>query len=140
VLSLRLAIFAALFGIALWGLFALLGNLREPELLRSTQSIAVKGCEPMDSEQARNLCPQLFCEKYLLEARGVPRRSVFKVTVDTRAGGEHLIGGVVQTSAADSEQRFACILHDHKVTEGNLIGEEQLETLAAQPESWTLEQ
>jgi hypothetical protein len=139
VLSLRLAIFAALFGIALWGLFALLGNLREPELLRSARSIVVKGCEPMESEQARNLCPQLYCQKFLLEARGIPRRSVFKVTVDTRSGAEHLVGGVVQT-AADSERRFACILHDHKVTEGELIDDELLETLAAQPESWTLEQ
>lgn len=139
-LSLRLAIFAALFGIALWGLFALLGNLREPELLRSAKSVIVKGCEPMESAQARTLCPQLFCQKFLLEARGVPRRSVFKVTVDTRAGAEHLIGGVVQTGAADSDQRFACILHDRNVTKGELIDGEQLETLAAQPESWSLEQ
>lgn len=139
-LSLRLAIFAALFGIALWGLFALLGNLREPQLLRSAKSIIVKGCEPMESAQARTLCPQLFCQKFLLEARGVPRRSVFKVTVDTRAGAEYLIGGVVQTGAADSDQRFACILHDRKVTEGELIDGEQLEKLAAQPESWSLEQ
>jgi hypothetical protein len=140
VLSLRLAIFAALFGIALWGLFALLGNLREPELLRSAKSIVVKGCEPMESEQARSLCPQLFCQKFLLETRGVPRRTVFKVTVDTRAGAEQLIGGAVQTGAAGSDQRFACILHDHKVTEGELIDDEQLEALAVQPESWTLEQ
>ena len=34
-LSLRLAIFAASVGIALWALFSLLDNLREPELLRS---------------------------------------------------------------------------------------------------------
>jgi hypothetical protein len=140
VLSLRLAIFAALFGIALWGLFALLGNLREPELLRSAKAIVVKGCEPMKSEQARTLCPQLYCQKFLLDTRGVPRRTLFKVTVDTRSGAEQLIGGVVQAGGADSEQRFACVLHDRKVIEGELIDGEQLETLAAQPASWSLQQ
>ena len=85
-LSLRLTIFAALFGIALWGLFSLLDTLREPELLRSEKSIVVKGCDPMDSAEAQQLCPQLFCQKFLLDGRGVPLRSVFKVTVDTRAG------------------------------------------------------
>ena len=34
-LPLRLAIFAGVFGIALSGLFWLLGNLQEPELLRN---------------------------------------------------------------------------------------------------------
>ena len=139
-LSLRLVIFAAISGIALWGLFSLLDNLREPELLRTAKVIVVKGCEPMESAQARQLCPQLFCQKFLLEGRRLPLRSMFKVTVDTTAGSEHLIGGIVQNGAADSDQRFACILHDRKVTEGELIDDEQLETLAAQPESWTLQQ
>jgi hypothetical protein len=115
VLSLRLAIFAALFGIALWGLFALLGNLREPQLLRSAKAIVVKGCEPMESEQARTLCPQLFCQKFLLDTRGLPRRSVFKVTVDTRSGPEHTIGGVVEG------QPFTCLLHDGKVVDAQLV-------------------
>jgi hypothetical protein len=115
VLSLRLAIFAALFGIALWGLFALLGNLREPELLRSGKAILVKGCEPMESEQARSVCPQLFCQKSLLEQRAVPLRSVFKVTLDTRSGREHTIGGVVQ------DQRFRCTLQDGKVIDAELV-------------------
>jgi hypothetical protein len=140
VLSLRLAIFAALFGIALWGLFSLLGNLREPQLLRSDKAIIVKGCETMESEQARDLCPQLFCQKFLLDGRSVPPRSVFKVTVDTRAGSEHLIGGVVQSGAADSDQRFACVLRDHKVMDGQLVDAAHLEALAAEPSSWSLQQ
>ena len=139
-LPLRLVIFAALFGIALWGLFALLDNLREPQLLRSDKSIAVKGCDPLDSAQAQTLCPQLFCQKALLEGRSVPLRAVFKVTVDTRAGNEHLIGGVVQSGSADSDRRFACILHDHKVTAAGLVDGSHLEALAAQPASWSLEQ
>jgi hypothetical protein len=140
VLPLRLAIFAALFGIALWGLFALLDNLREPQLLRSDKSIIVKGCESLDSAQAQSRCPQLFCQKSLLEQRSVPLRSIFKVTVDTRAGNERLIGGIVQTGSADNNQRFACILRGPKVTDAQLVDGAHLEALAAQPASWTLQQ
>jgi len=138
VLSLRLVIFAAISGIALWGLFSLLDNLREPELLRTAKVIVVKGCEPMESAQARQLCPQLFCQKFLLEGRRLPLRSMFKVTVDTTAGSEHLIGGIVQNGAADSDQRFVCILRDQKVTSGEILDGAHLEALAAQPSNWTL--
>ena len=134
----RLVIFAAISGIALWGLFSLLDNLREPELLRTAKVIVVKGCEPMESAQARQLCPQLFCQKFLLEGRRLPLRSMFKVTVDTTAGSEHLIGGIVQNGAADSDQRFACILRDQKVTSGEILDGAHLEALAAQPSNWTL--
>ena len=139
-LPLRLAIFAALFGIALWGLFSLLDNLREPQLLRSEKSILVKGCEPMESEQAQQLCPQLYCQKFLLDGRSLPLRSVFNVTVDTKAGDEHLIGGVVRTGAADSDQRFACILQGRKVTAGRVVDGRLLDALAAQPANWSLDQ
>ena len=140
-LSLRFAIFAALSGIALWGLFALLDNLREPELLRSTKTVLVKGCDPIESPEAQRLCPQLFCQKFLLEGRGLPLRSVFKVTVDTRAGNEHLIGGIVQTGAtADSDRRFACLLRDHKVADGRIVDGAHLDALAAQPANWSLPQ
>ena len=139
-LSLRLAIFAAVLGIALWGLFSLLDNLREPELLRSAKAVVVKGCEPMESDQARQLCPQLFCQKFLLDGRGVPPRSVFKVTVDTTAGSEHLIGGTVQTGAADTDQRFVCLLRDQKVAAGKVVDGAQLEALATQPSNWSLSQ
>ena len=138
-LSLRLVIFAALSGIALWGLFSLLDTLREPQLLRSDKAIVVKGCESLDSAQAQKLCPQLFCQKSLLEARGVPLRSVFKITVDTRAGHEHLIGGVVQTGAADNDRRFACTLRDHNVTASQLVDSAHLEALAAQSSEWSLQ-
>jgi hypothetical protein len=140
VLPLRLVIFAVISGIALWGLFSLLDTLREPELLRSTKMIVVKGCDPIESAQAQQLCPQLFCQKFLLEGRSLPLRSVFKVTVDTTAGNEHLIGGIVQTGSADSDQRFACILRDHKVAAGRIVDGAHLETLAAQPSNWSLPQ
>ena len=139
-LSLRLVIFAVLSGIALWGLFSLLDNLREPELLRSAKAIVVKGCDPIESSQAGQLCPQLYCQKFLLDGRSVPLRSVFKVTVDTKAGNEHLIGGVVQTGSADNDQRFVCVLRDQKVAEGRVVDGEHLETLATQPANWSLSQ
>lgn len=135
-LPLRLAIFAALFGIALWGLFSLLDNLREPELLRSRKAIFLKGCDSLESDQAKLLCPQLLCQKYMLEKRGLPLRSVFKVTVDKRAGSEQLIGGVVRAGAADSDQRFACVLHDQKVAGGGVVNDERLKGLAAVAEFW----
>ena len=139
-LPLRFIIFAAISGIALWGLFSLLDNLREPELLRTAKMIVVKGCDPIESAQAQQLCPQLFCQKFLLEGRGLPLRAVFKVTVDTTADNEHLIGGIVQTGSADSDQRFACILRDHKVAAGRVVDGAHLEALAAQPSNWSLPQ
>jgi hypothetical protein len=140
VLPLRLIIVGALFGIALWGLFSLLENLREPELLRSTKAIVIKGCDPIESTQAQQVCPQLFCQKFLLEKRGLPLRSVFNVTVDTRADNEHLIGGTVQTGAADTDQRFACLLRDRKIADGRIVDGAHLEALAAQPANWSLPQ
>ena len=137
-LSLRLVIFVGLSGIALWGLFSLLDTLREPELLRGAKVIVVKGCEPMESDQARQLCPQLFCQKFLLDGRRVPLRAAFKVTVDSIAANQHLIGGVVQTGAAGSDQRFVCLLRDNKVMAGQLVDATHLETLAAQPANWSL--
>src|ERR1044072_9008773 len=95
-LPLRLAIFAAIFGIALSGLFWLLGNLSEPELLRSKKSVVVKGCAPIEDDDAARLCPQLFCQKYLLDTKAVELRYRFEVTVDQRAGARHLIGGVAK--------------------------------------------
>ena len=135
-LSLRLVIFAAISGIALWGLFSLLDNLHEPKLLRTAKVIVVKGCEPMESAQARQLCPQLFCQKFLLEKRGVPLRAVFKVTVDKRSGSEQLIGGTVQTGAADSDQRFACTLHNYKVAGGGVVDAYRLDVLSQLADSW----
>lgn len=135
-LPLRLTVFAALFGIALWGLFSLLDNLREPQLLRSQKSILLKGCDSMESDQAKQLCPQLLCQKYMLEKRGLPLRSVFTVTVDKRSGSEQLIGGVVHAGAAGNDQRFACVLHDQKVAGGGVVDAAHLDGLAALAALW----
>jgi hypothetical protein len=141
-LSLRFAIFAALSGVALWGLFSLLDNLREPELLRSAKAVVVKGCEPMESEQARQLCPPLFCQKFLLDQRALPRNARFEVTLDHVSGPQRLVGGAARTGGSDPGQRFACIVEGTKVVAGRVMDASQLDALvdklAAQPDGWSL--
>jgi hypothetical protein len=139
-LPLRLAIFAALFGVALSGLFSLLDNLSEPELLRSKKAVIVKGCDPVEGENAARLCPQLYCQKFLLDARVVELRSRFEVTVDQRSGSEHLIGGVTRPFPAAQgkmpEQTFACLMENDKVVAGRVLQPLQLEELSTQTTNW----
>jgi hypothetical protein len=124
-LPLRLGIFAALFGIALSGLFWLLGNLSEPELLRSKKAVVVKGCDPIEGDDAARICPQLFCQKYLLDAKAVPLRYRFQVTVDQRSGSEHLIGGIAKPFIAgkgnDPVLNFTCELTNGTVVSGDAV-------------------
>lgn len=131
-LSLRLVIFTALLGLALWALFSLLDTLSEPELLRSDNVVLVKGCDPIESQQAVRLCPQLFCQKFLLDARVFPQRASFQITVDTRSQVDHLVGGEV------AGQYFACVLRDNKVAAGRLVDAAELDELAALPADWAL--
>jgi hypothetical protein len=138
VLSLRLVIFAALASVALWGLFSLLDNLREPELLRSAKAVIVKGCEPMDSQSARQLCPQLFCQKSLLDAGTLPLRSRFEVTVDQGTDAERLIGGVARGKTAGSGRHFACVLREGKIAAAQVVDAAQLGVLSAQHGDWRL--
>jgi len=137
-LPLRLAIFAAIFGIALAGLFWLLGNLSEPELLRSKKAVIVKGCDPIESEDAARLCPQLYCQKFLLDTRAVELRYRFDVTVDKRAGAEHLIGGVARPYIESKNKpnphvSFACVLDGDKVMAGRALQPAQLQALTTDP-------
>lgn len=130
-LPLRLAIVAGIFGVALTGLFQLLDNLSEPELLRSKKAIIVKGCNPIEGEDATRLCPQLFCQKFLLDSRAVELRARFEVTVDERVGNEWVIGGVAKTPQA--AENFACLLENAKVSAGRVLSSEEFEQLAQQP-------
>jgi hypothetical protein len=134
-LPLRLGIFAAIFGIALSGLFWLLGNLSEPELLRSKKAVVVKGCDPIESEDAARICPQLYCQKYLLDSKAVALRYRFEVTVDQRSEAQHLIGGVAKPFVAGKgnhpDVNFACVLENDKVVTGRTVGAAELKALAA---------
>lgn len=138
-LPLRLTVLAAVFGIALSGLFWLLGNLSEPELLRSRKAVAVKGCDPIEGEAAARLCPQLFCQKFLLDTRAVELRYRFTVTVDRRAGAEQLIGGTARPLLVKDkgpERTFVCVLHGAKVLTGRVIAPADLQKLGQRPEQW----
>lgn len=136
-LSLRLVIFTALLGLALWALFSLLDTLGEPELLRSEKAVVVKGCDPIESQEALRLCPQLFCQKFLLDARLLPHRSSFQVTVNTKSSVDHLVGGVVGNQT-DGGQHYACVLRNNKVTAGRVLDAAELDELAALPADWAL--
>src|SRR5688500_20305424 len=134
-LPLRLAIFAAVFGIALSALFWLLGNWSEPELLRSKKAVVVKGCDPIEGDDAARLCPQLFCQKYLLDTKAVALSYRFDVTVDQRSGAQHLIGGVAKPYIAGKgnhpDVNFACVLENEKVVSGRTVDAAELQALAA---------
>lgn len=135
-LPLRLAIFAGVFGIALSGLFWLLGNLSEPELLRSKKAVIVKGCDPIEDEVAARVCPQLFCQKHLLDTKVFELRYRFDVTVDQRSGDEHLIGGVAKpfvAKAGDGAPRsFVCLFEGDRVVESRVVSDEELRGLAVE--------
>jgi len=132
-LPLRLAIFAGIFGIALSGLFWLLGNLEEPELLRSKKAVIVKGCDPIESEDAARICPQLFCQKHLLDTRVFELRYRFAVTVDERDGDEHLIGGTAKPFVAKPgdgpERSFLCVIEGSRVVSSQSISANELRDL-----------
>lgn len=138
-LPLRLGIFAAIFGIALSGLFWLLGNLSEPELLRSKKAVLVKGCDPVEGENAARICPQLFCQKYLLDTKAVALRYRFDVTVDQRSGVQHLIGGIAKPYVAGNgtypDLHFACVLENEKVVTGRKVDAAELKAMAAGEQS-----
>jgi hypothetical protein len=133
---LRLALVACVAGVSLWGLFSLLDNLRKPELLRTQKVFVVKGCEPMESDEARQLCPQLFCEKALLESKAVDRSAQFQFTVKRAASTLQLLGG--SAHGAGMQSAFACVLDNHKVIGARLLDSAQLEALAAQDGNWSL--
>ena len=134
-LPLRLAIFAGVFGIALSGLFWLLGNLGEPELLRSKKAVVVKGCDSIENEDAARVCPQLYCQKHLLDTKAFELRYRFDVTVDKRSGSEHFIGGSAVPYVAkpgDGPARsFACVLRGGRVVESRAVSGSELVELAA---------
>jgi hypothetical protein len=140
-LPLRLAIFAGVFGIALSGLFWLLGNLGEPELLRSKKAVVVKGCDPIEDETAARICPQLFCQKHLLDTRVFELRYRFDVTLDRRSGAEHLIGGTAKPFVAKPgdgpgmERSFLCVLQGSQVVESRAMSAAELGEIAASSES-----
>jgi hypothetical protein len=139
VLPLRFFIFAGLAGICLWGLFSLLENLGEPELLRSPKAAVVKGCESIETPDAAKLCPQFFCQKALLDANTVPRSSKFQITVQRRSDKAELVGGVI-TAGPATNRHFACMLENNVVKRHAVLSAEELQALPAASGEWSFEQ
>lgn len=138
-LALRFALFASLGAIALWGLFSLLDNLKEPELLRSPRAVVLKGCDPAESDEARTLCAALRCQKTLLDSKTVPLRTRFEVDAERMKDATRLITGRARTDDSSGDQPFACtVTHEVNVT-AKLSTREELDTLLDQDGGWSLE-
>jgi hypothetical protein len=130
-LSLRLAIVTVAAGLCLWGLFSLLDSLQEPGLLRSTKATAVKGCDSLESERAARLCPALFCQKALLDAKLLPLRASFEVAADrSEANRERLIVGRTRGGVSgDPDLYFACSLIGVQVVEAHTVDRDEFAEL-----------
>lgn len=130
-LSLRLAIVTAAAGLCLWGLFSLLDSLQEPGLLRSAKATAVKGCDSLESEQAARLCPALFCQKALFDAKLLPLRAHIEIAVErTEANRERLIVGRTRGGASgDPDLYFTCSLIGAKVVEAHTVDRDEFDEL-----------
>lgn len=125
----RLGIFAGVAALCLWGLFSLLDSLQEPGLLRTEKAIVVKGCDPIESDQAREQCPALLCQKALLDAKLAPLNATFEITVDQAyEGNERLLAGTAQNPNVSTH--FSCDLVNMKVTHVQQLGPEEFDELS----------
>jgi hypothetical protein len=128
-LSLRMIIVAAIAGIALWGLFNLLDNLKEPGLLRTEKAVAVKGCDTLDAHpDAPRLCPQLVCQKALIDRKLAEVRAQFKVTIDQPRNNDRLVGGEL----LGTDRHFVCTVRQLQVLEAQLLSAGELQELVEQ--------
>ena len=137
-LALRFALVGSLGAIALWGLFSLLNNLKEPQLLRSERAVVLKGCDPMETQEAKQRCPGLRCEKALLDAKLVPLRATLEVQDERIAANDRLVIGSA-ISASQPVQEFACVLEGDQVTSVQLLSPEEIDELLAQDGEWQLD-
>ena len=135
-LTLRFFMLASLAGICLWGLLSLLENLREPELLRSPKAVVVKGCDRLETPEAVRVCPQLLCQKALLESNEVARSTRFEVTLQRKANATELIGGNVLADT-EANRHFACVLENGVIKTKGIVSSAELDALAAASE-WSL--
>lgn len=130
-LPLRLAIVTAAAALCLWGLFSLLDSLQEPGLLRSPKAVVVKGCDSLESAEASRLCPALFCQKALLDAKLLPLKAQFEISIDRQGDDrERLISGQANDGTANpTALYFVCTLTGLKVTEAVLIDADEFDEL-----------
>jgi hypothetical protein len=141
-LSIRLAIVTVAAGLCLWGLFSLLDTLKQPALLRSAKATIVKGCDSLESEDAKRLCPALFCMKAVLGAKLVDAATPLTATVDKHDGLQHRLiagnAGAAGAAGAQDMRHFACLLDGTHVVAAKLVQNSELQELAGQSADWSL--
>jgi hypothetical protein len=138
-LSFRFVMVTATACACLWGLLALLDTLGDPGTLRAATNAPIRGCELLDNEESRAVCPQLFCQQAVIETKQVSDRSRFAVTVDREAGGKRLIGGNISNKApTDPSAAFVCVLENTRIVAVKVTSRARLEELAAQSGDWRL--
>lgn len=138
-LALRFALFASLGAIALWGLFSLLDNLKEPELLRSPRKIVLKGCDSIESPEIQSTCASLRCQKALLDSKAVPLSTRFQIGEERAADSVRLVTG--QAIAADSSEVkfFACTVEREVNVTAKVLSREEVAALLTEDGTWVLE-
>ena len=122
-LPVRLGIVTAIAALCLWGLFSMLDSLQEPGLLRSDKAVVVKGCDPIESDEARRKCPALFCQKALLDTKLIPLQARFATTVERIEADALLIAGTASSNT--SQIHFACRLSGTKVESAEVLDRAQ---------------
>lgn len=133
-LTFRFAMVSTAAGLALWALFSLLDALREPGMLSADSRTVIKGCEVLDNEETRAVCPQLFCQQAVIETRQVSHKSRFAVTVDKQAEGKRYIGGNVSgKDPSDPAASFMCVIEDARIVNVKVTNRAGLAALAARP-------
>lgn len=137
-LALRFALVGSLGAIALWGLFSLLDNLKQPQLLRSDRAVVLKGCDPMETHEAKQRCPALRCQKALLDAKLVPLRAALDLQHERVSADERLVIGSARFKA-QAQQEFGCVLRADQVLWVALLSREEIDELLAQDGHWQLD-
>jgi hypothetical protein len=98
-------IFAGIAGICLWGLFNLMDNLKQPGLLRTQNSVAVKGCAALDTHKdSPRMCPQLLCQKTLIDRKLLGLDEAIEIVNDSIDQDERIIGIRSRTN----DRQFVC--------------------------------
>lgn len=138
-LSFRFVMLTTAASVCLWGLFSLLDALGDPGTLRAEPNTQIRGCELLDNDESRAVCPQLFCQRAVIQTKQVSYKSRFAVTVDREEGGKRLIGGNVSNKApTDPSAAFICVLENTRIVAVKVTSRAGLEELAAQSGDWRL--
>src|SRR5687767_9053451 len=138
-LSFRFIVLTSAASVCLWGLFSLLDALGDPGTLRAETNSEIRGCELLDNDESRAVCPQLFCQRAVIQTKQVSYKSRFAVTVDREEGGKRLIGGSVSNKApTDPSAAFICVLENTRIVAVKVTSRAGLEELAAQSGDWRL--